>query len=210
MQKLLAGFFLLALVLPPIAEAQSRHPFTGSYDLTRRDEDGELDILQLSDTTIKYEVEAVTHCCGHNIAYDEGIIELKGDDAYDHVGDTECCPLHFHFSNNRVTIIEGSGNCCWGADATTAGIYLKSKRAPDFGKTNESSSYTVTVPRAYFYADSSLTVRKVSYLIAGDTVCNRERSEHAIYVEIYNRKRETLTYGWLSLHDLILKEYRGD
>jgi len=201
--KKLFGSFIIFFFLSSQMLAQSRHPFTGSYDYTGYNETGTIDVLQLSDSMIKYYIFDARKNYSGGIAERGGIVELKGNDVFTRSGDDQSgCPLHFHFEKNKVTISEGQGDCEWGYNATAAGIYIKSKRAPDLNE-EWGDPFTIISSRAYFYVDSSLTQPKKSYLIVGDTIHERESSGNAIYTEIYNKKRLTLTYGWIAKKDLM-------
>ena len=131
----LLGVFLLTVAQTPPTTTKPRN-VTGQYRLRQDEFRNQLDVQQLSDGKIKFQLLAlwVSHNNPENIHNGEiqGVATLEDGVAIHESGN---CKITMKFTSNKVVITESGDNidCGFGANVTSAGSYRKiAGRKPKF------------------------------------------------------------------------------
>jgi hypothetical protein len=207
---------LLSLLLgSKSAPVQNRRlPYTGAYAFKHwetkkfRPDLRLLEIYQLNDTTIKYRLALSSGSPYYHSGRAENILPVRHGIAVDSLKDyfdtvSECfMTLHLYHDSVVIECTNNGAACGWGARISADGKYYRYKRVPDL-KENEHGLYAVIGShQAMVFEDSVLTRPKGSYIKSGKVFEYFNESSKSIYTEIYDKKKQTFIFGWVSYDDL--------
>jgi hypothetical protein len=216
-------FFIIVLTMLCVEVFAQQQSLTGVYGYVRHGKKmdlstGRIDVIQLSDRKIKYQLNVNTFRDHLGSATGIlGVIDSNNDNTKLHtiryIHSYDSCKLTFIFYGDTLRIDQEGDywDCHFGHGVYADGVYVKAKKAKPildgWGITvdNNGYDYTVKAEKATFYQDSSLTSPTYSFLIKGDKISSTSlapQSEKSVYVEYYNSKKVIFTYGWISLSDL--------
>jgi hypothetical protein len=113
---------------PPATNAKKSGNVTGHYRMRREEFRNRIDVQQLPDGKIKFDLLAlwVSHYNPENVHNGtlQGIVSIKNGAGF---YEADSCKLRFDLLPNkvRITQIEGFGDCEFGANVTATGSYRK-------------------------------------------------------------------------------------